>query len=251
MSLAQFILILFTFSVYQVMLGWKVALLLVFGVGFHEMCHLQMAKRQGIPTGGFYMIPFLGGIALVKGAYKTLWQQSLVVLAGPLGGGLSAIALAGVYALTGNQAIGISSVLLLVFNAFNLLPFSFLDGGQLAETVAYSFGRKIGFGFKVVSTLVALVCLIKMNPIIACMVGVVGGNDIANEFRNLENLKKNRRWLVPDNFLYPPKKLTTKQLVLTIVGHIGTAVLLLGVAMIVMHSIVNLHLDEALDKLKK
>ena len=86
MSLAQFILIIFTFSIYQVLLGWKIALLLVFGIGFHEMCHLWMAKRQGIPTGGFYMIPFLGGVAMIKGRYESLWQQSLVVLAIPLGG---------------------------------------------------------------------------------------------------------------------------------------------------------------------
>ena len=240
MSRKQLISYVVTTILYGFLLGWKWAALLTFGIGFHEMCHIWMARKQGLPTGGFYLIPFMGGVALMTGRYKTLWQQAQVVLAGPLGGGLMACLFCGVYFITGVPVIGAAGILMLLLNVFNLLPMSFMDGGQLMGTITYTVSRKLGLIVKIASSVVAAVVLLWMNPILSLFVVVFGGMEIHQEFRNYQNLKAGRRWLVPDTYLYPPTKLSTKQLIMTISGHLGTAVLLGSVLFITENA---MHMD--------
>src|SRR5512142_2482919 len=86
-----------TFIVYCLLVPWQAALLLVVAVGFHESSHLWAAHKMGLQTKGFYLVPFMGGVAFINGPYRTLGQQAFVVLAGPFGGGLLAAVTAGAW----------------------------------------------------------------------------------------------------------------------------------------------------------
>jgi Zn-dependent protease len=200
----------FTFLIYTSILNWKAALLLLVGVGFHEYSHLWAAKRMHLRTSGFFFIPFMGGVALVSDRYKTYGQQAFVVLLGPVGGGLLAGVTAGAYYLTGYPYLASAAYWMCFLNLFNLLPLSFLDGGQLLDTLTYSTNRTFGMVMHIISTVVAAVVLWFFNYLIAIMVILFGGASIWREITDWN----------------PPKRLTPGQMFLTTAGWSATIFLL-------------------------
>lgn len=218
----------FTFIIYTLLVGWQAALLLIVGVGFHEYSHLWAAKRMGMQTKGFFLLPFMGGVALVEGKYQRLSQQAFVVLAGPMGGGLLALATAGVYAVTGIPFLAAAATWMCYLNLFNLLPLSFMDGGQLMGTITYSINRTLGMVCLVISTAVAVVVLWFFNPFLTGLVLFIGGMSVIMELRNWHYFRTGRTYLCDDSYLNPPARLTTGQLVLTATGWAGTAAVLLA-----------------------
>lgn len=215
---------LLTFIVYSSLLNWKIALLLMFGVGWHEMCHIWAAKFRGLKTGGFYLIPFIGGVSLVKEPYKTRWDQAIVVLAGPLGGGLMGALFAGASIVFHSAPLAAASVWMLFLNVFNLLPISFMDGGQIMGTFTYSISRLVGLVCKGASLALGLGLLYFMHVGgLLIFIGFFGGMEVYQEWKNYSLLKSGKDFLVPDAYLYQPKKLTTKQVVITASAYAVTA----------------------------
>lgn len=221
----------FTYVIYTLLVGWKAALLLVVGVGFHEYSHLWAAKRMGMATKGFFLVPFMGGVALVADKYKTYAQQAFVVLAGPVGGGLLALATAGVYVLTGIPFLAAAAVWMCYLNLFNLLPLSFMDGGQLLGTVTYSLNKTFGVVCHVISTLVAVVVIWFFNPVIAVVIALFGGFGVVSEIRNWYNFRQGKTFLCSEEYLNPPTALTRSQMAFTVGGWTLTAATLMGVMM--------------------
>jgi hypothetical protein len=185
---------------------------------------------MGLQTKGFYLVPFLGGVALVADRYKTYGQQAFVVLAGPVGGGLLALVTAGTYYITGIPFLAAAAAWMCYLNIFNLFPLSFLDGGQLMTTITYSLNRTVGVVLYTLSSVIATFILWRFNPALSIMVGVLGGMSVASEIRNLMAWRRGDTWLCSDSWLNPPKALTKKQMLLTVLGWAATAVLL-GFAM--------------------
>ncbi len=217
---------LFTFTIYTLLVGWQAALLLIVGVGFHEYSHLWAAKRMGMPTKGFFLVPFMGGVALVEGKYQRLSQQAFVVLAGPMGGGLLALITAGAYAVTGITFLAAAATWMCYLNLFNLLPLSFMDGGQLMGTITYSINRTLGMVCHVASTAIAVVALWFFNPVIMVLVLLFGGAGVIMELRNWHYFRTERSYMCDDAYLNPPARLTLGQMALTVAGWIGTAAIL-------------------------
>src|SRR5271165_5901690 len=107
-----------TFLVYTVLIGWQPALLLIIAIGFHESCHLWAAKKMKLRTRGFYLMPFIGGVAIVNDRYKRLSQQAFVVLMGPVGGGaLAAITYVG-YVMTHLLWLKSAALMMVIINLF-------------------------------------------------------------------------------------------------------------------------------------
>lgn len=198
-------------------------------IGFHESCHLWAARRVGLQTKGFYMLPFMGGVALVADRYKTLAQQAFVVLAGPVGGGLLALVTVLLYHLTGWPIVAAAAAWMLLVNAFNLLPLAFLDGGQLLDTITYSIGRTIGMVFKIASNIVAPIVIFFFNPAVALLVIFTGFGTIVREYHNWKHYKDKDYKLCDDNYLHPPQKLSVNNMILTLSVWIVSAILLLVV----------------------
>ena len=199
-------------------------------IGFHESCHLWAAKSQKLQTRGFYIFPFMGGVALVADTYKTLAQQAIVVLAGPIGGGLLALLTAVLYYFTSVPLIAAAASWMLLINVLNLLPLSCLDGGQLLDTITYSINRTVGMVFKITSNIVApIVMLIFFNPMIAIIIGFLGYAVSLKEFKNWKHYKNKEYELCDHNYLYPPKKLSVKNIVLVAATWVVAAVVMLTV----------------------
>lgn len=208
--------VILTFVVYAFLLSWKSAILMVIGVGFHEYSHLFAARKLGLKTKGFYLMPFLGGVAFINDRYLSLRQNAIVSLAGPLGGGLLALVCAIVYWSSGVQFFGEAAVWMAILNGFNLLPLSFLDGGQVMGTITYSINRTLGFYCLAISTAIAVVLLVYLNPFLAGLIGFLGGLQVYVEYKNLTNYKQGNLSMCTESYLNPPKALSRMEMAVVI-----------------------------------
>ena len=204
-----------TFIIYNLVVGWHMALLVMVSVGFHELCHLMAARKLGLKTGGFYFLPFIGGISIV-GKYQKLSQQAKVVLAGPMGGGALACLTYLLYLMTGShyQFLGFSAFCMAALNLFNLLPLSMMDGGQLMNTISYSINRKAGFYLQLVSTVLAVIIIGYIRPILSIVVGALGFMPLLTEYRNQKNYQ-DKSWLCTEAYLNLPESMSTRQMLKT------------------------------------
>jgi Zn-dependent protease len=231
----QLLSVVFSLLVYAWMFSWQASILIVVAIGFHEASHLWAAKKLGLQTSGFFLMPFLGGVALVRERYKSLGQQAFVVLLGPVGGGLLAVATAVAFLFTGLPFLGAAAAWMCYLNLFNLLPFSFMDGGQLLDTVSYSINRNLGFALRIVSNVAAAIILFKLAPLLAGLVVIFGAISLVKEYNNWKAFRSGNKWECSEDYLNPPKSLTGKQMALTVTGWLVTAgVLSFTMAKIVM-----------------
>lgn len=208
----QILLAFFTFFVYALVFNLKLSIILMAAIGFHECCHLLAAKRMGLKTGGIEFIPFVGALSYVLEKYKTYAQQAFVVLAGPIGGGLFAVITYVIFYITKIPAFGTAAKLMTWINLFNLLPLSFLDGGQVMNTITFSINEKLGIVLKVVSTIVAVIVIWALNPIISVLVFIYGGYDCYKEISSWYYKSKGKSFLVSNNYSFRPGALSTQQI---------------------------------------
>lgn len=207
-TIKQFFWAVLSFVLYTWAFNWMVALMLIIGIGFHEYSHLYAAKKLGLETKGFYLIPFVGGVALVDGKYKSRKDHAIIAIAGPIGGGALALVVAGLYYFTGVQFFGQAAVWMLVINLLNLLPLSFLDGGQLLSTLTYSINRTVGFFVLAASTAIGVVAAYYLSPVIMVIIVLVGYSQVMKEYRNWKAYNAGERYLCDDSYLNPPKNLS-------------------------------------------
>lgn len=120
---------------YTLLWGWPFAALFVAQLFVHEMGHVIELRRQGVKATAPMFIPFLGAVIGMKEMPRDARREAQMAIAGPIAGGLAALALA----LLGWQ---LHSDLLLaaattgfLLNAFNLLPLTPLDGGRIVAAI--------------------------------------------------------------------------------------------------------------------
>ncbi|MGQ9558165.1 MAG: site-2 protease family protein [Desulfurispora sp.] len=131
-----FISMLSTVVVYALFWGWKFALGFVLLILVHENGHMLVARREGLPVSNPVFIPFVGAFINLKEMPRDARQEAAIGLGGPLLGGLASLVCLGVFALGGGSywlALGYTGCFL---NLFNLVPFSFLDGGRIATAIS-------------------------------------------------------------------------------------------------------------------
>lgn len=207
--------ILATFFLYQFLVGWRLALTLVVGIVWHEMSHILAAKKMKLGTNGMILIPFIGGVSFIDGPYKSSAQQAFVVLAGPVGGAVSAFIIYGVYLLTGTSFFATASYILCILNLFNLLPLGgVLDGGQLMNSISYSINRKVGFFLQLISTIIAIILIWRINPIMSVFIIFLGVPPLLTEYRNQKNYQ-DKSWLCTEAYLNLPESMSTRQMLKT------------------------------------
>ena len=223
----QLLSILLCFAVYSTFINWKVSLLLIVSVAFHEQSHLWAAKHLKLRTNLFYMIPFVGGVALINDRYKRYSQQAFVAIMGPVGGTVLALTTSLAWYLTGWQVLAPAAFYMSLMNLFNLAPLAMLDGGQLLDTITYSFNRTLGLVVHIVSTAVAIVLITwKGNMTIGILIAVFGIPQIITEVNNWRAYRAGTFYLCTQNYLFPPRKSSWKEILLT-VGAWATTVFVL------------------------
>ncbi|MGA3170473.1 MAG: site-2 protease family protein [Chthoniobacteraceae bacterium] len=116
--------------------GWPFAAGFIVLLFIHESGHLIAARLMGLKVGLPVFIPFMGAMIALKEAPRNAWIESVVGVGGPLVGSMGAIAMAGLYFVTGNRlflALGYFGCFL---NLFNLIPIVPLDGGRIVSAIS-------------------------------------------------------------------------------------------------------------------
>lgn len=122
---------------WSILFTWQFALVLIAVLVVHEYGHVWAMKRLGMKTKGFYLIPFVGGVAIGDKA-KTHWQQVYIAMMGPCFGLVMSIAFYLLYLITDSHYIGLLASVSALINIFNLLPVLPLDGGQVVKSIVFS-----------------------------------------------------------------------------------------------------------------
>lgn len=122
---------------YSIIFSWQFALALIMVLCFHEYGHVWAMKRSGIKTKGFYLIPFVGGMAIGERA-SSHWQNVFISMMGPCFGLAMSAVFYIAYLITDNHFIGLVASISALLNMFNLLPVLPLDGGQTIKAMVFS-----------------------------------------------------------------------------------------------------------------
>ncbi len=127
-----------SFASYSVFYSWQFALGIMWAIGIHELGHVWAMRKTGMPTPGFYFVPFFGGAAIGERAVSE-HQDVFITGMGPSWGLLAALPPAGLYLLTGTPFWAVLCGFIGLITLFNLLPIYPLDGGRLTNSIAVSF----------------------------------------------------------------------------------------------------------------
>ncbi|MFI5384799.1 MAG: site-2 protease family protein [Fimbriimonadales bacterium] len=123
--------------VYAQIFGWKFAVGFVLCILVHEMGHVFMAWRQGLPVSAPIFIPYFGALIMLKQMPRTAWIDAVVGIGGPLFGTLAGLACWGLFSATGNYLfLGLAFVAFFM-NLFNLTPMYPLDGGRIVGAISH------------------------------------------------------------------------------------------------------------------
>jgi Zn-dependent protease len=119
-----------SFGLYWSMYGWSLAGGLIASIYLHEMGHVFVLRRMGVPVTAPMFIPGFGAMVRTQGQYLTPREMARVGLAGPMWG-LGAAAAAALPGL----AWSLPAFLLIAklgawLNLFNLTPVWALDGAR-------------------------------------------------------------------------------------------------------------------------
>jgi Zn-dependent protease len=123
--------------------GWQEALLVSLIVLLHELGHAAAMRLVGITVQGIYFIPFFGGAAIPKTAYRRQGQLGFVALMGPGFSLVPTLALVGIYYATGETWLLHAAFMFALINGLNLLPVYPLDGGLILNSLLSSLNRQL------------------------------------------------------------------------------------------------------------
>jgi len=156
--------------------GWPFAVGFVLLIFVHEMGHVIVLRREGIPAGAPVFIPFLGAFIAMKGRPRDAYVEAKVAIGGPVTGSLAAWAvLAAGFAFDRPFLVTLGHTGILL-NLFNLIPVSPLDGGRIAGV----FTR----GFWLAGYALGVVALVVTRSPILFLVLVVGLLTLWQRWRN-------------------------------------------------------------------
>jgi Zn-dependent protease len=210
-----------TFAVYASIIPWPAALILMGGIAFHEYGHLWAGKKLGFQSQGFYFIPFVGGLSITAGTVRRYTQKAFIAIMGPVWGAALALATYLLYLKTGNNFIGGAALWMTFINLFNLAPLSFLDGGQILESIVYSINETFALVVMSLSTLVAVPLLWHFNPMLGMMVGFFG---FQMQYKAYQDWKFRKSMGAAAYYANPlPKAMDWKQIAFTLVCYVGLA----------------------------
>jgi Zn-dependent protease len=148
-----------TLALFALALRWtftpSLGLVLIAALAFHEGGHLLGMRLYGHKDTQLLFLPFLGGVAVARDRLILApWKHLVILFLGPLPGIFLGLAL-----LLWAPASPVpefareAAVLVLVFNAFNLLPILPLDGGQIMDVALVSRFPRLRVAFLLLSGL--------------------------------------------------------------------------------------------------
>jgi Zn-dependent protease len=132
-----------TALIYAQLFGWAFGVGIVLLILIHESGHVVVARVMGMPVTLPVMIPFLGAFVSMKQQPKTVAQESIMAIGGPVLGSIAAGLCYLVYLANPNSSTGQLFRALAYFgfliNLFNLIPLTPLDGGRVTSLLSKWF----------------------------------------------------------------------------------------------------------------
>jgi Zn-dependent protease len=132
-----------TALLYAQVFGWAFGVGLVLLILIHESGHVLVARMMGLPVTLPVMIPFLGAFVQMKQAPRSVAQESLMAIGGPVVGSIAAALCYVGYVMepashAGQLLLGLAYFGFLI-NLFNLVPVTPLDGGRVLSLLSKWF----------------------------------------------------------------------------------------------------------------
>ena len=119
-----------SFGVYWSLWGWQFAAGFVLSIYIHEMGHIAMLRRLGIPCTAPMFIPGFGALIRLRANLPTAREEALVGLAGPMWGLGAAVAAFALSRALGSPMFAAIAQIGAIINLFNLTPVWQLDGSH-------------------------------------------------------------------------------------------------------------------------
>lgn len=132
-----------TALIYAQLFGWAFGVGIVLLILVHESGHVVVGRAMGMPVTLPVMIPFLGAFVNVKQQPRTVAQESVMAISGPILGTVAAGLCYLGYLATPDSSTGQLLRALAYFgfliNLFNLIPVTPLDGGRVLSVLSKWF----------------------------------------------------------------------------------------------------------------
>jgi Zn-dependent protease len=170
---------------YGWLFSWPFAVLIVLSLVIHEYGHVRAMKAVGIPTRGFYLIPFVGGAAVPERAFHSRLEEQFVAMAGPAFGLAQAAFFCLVYKLTDHPLAAVIAAWVALLNLINLLPISPLDGGRIVKSIAFSVHSMMGMIFLCLGLAGGLALMVYLDSKFMAVILLLAAFDLFLEQRNL------------------------------------------------------------------
>lgn len=144
---------------YSWLFSWQFAVIVIFSLVIHEYGHVWAMRAVGIPTRGFYLIPFVGGAAVPERAFASRLEEHFVAISGPVFGLAQAVFLYGLFVTFGHPFLGAVAAWIAVLNLFNMIPITPLDGGRIVKSATMSVGSRLGMTVLMLGIFAAIVLM--------------------------------------------------------------------------------------------
>lgn len=132
-----------TALLYAQLFGWAFGVGIVLLILVHESGHVVVARVMGLPVTLPVMIPFLGAFVSMKQQPRSVAQESVMAIGGPILGSLAAgLCYLGYLAMPSSSAGQLLRALAyfgFLINLFNLVPVTPLDGGRVLSLLSKWF----------------------------------------------------------------------------------------------------------------
>jgi Zn-dependent protease len=122
--------------VYALLYGWWFAVGFVVCIFVHELGHVFMAWRLGVPASAPIFIPGMGALILQKRAARSAWDQALIGIGGPAAGTVAGLVCLYIHQITGSPLMLALAYTSFFLNLFNLAPVVPLDGGWITGAIS-------------------------------------------------------------------------------------------------------------------
>ncbi|HRO45521.1 site-2 protease family protein [Agriterribacter sp.] len=164
----------------------------------HEAGHFIAMKSFGYKDVQMFFVPFVGAFVSGEPRVVSRRQRIITLLAGPVPGMLIGLVFFLIFLQNQQPVYYQLSFVLVMLNAFNLLPVTPLDGGQLLENIFFRAGEKIQLAFLIVSALLLFyLALYTRNYLIVFIVWI-----IVIRYRSISTISRVRDTLDKESLSY-------------------------------------------------
>ena len=132
-----------TALLYAQLFGWAFGVGIVLLILIHESGHVMVARLMGLPVTLPILIPFLGAFVSMKQQPRTVAQESVMAIGGPIlgsiGAGLCYVGYLAMPDTATGQLLRALAYFGFLINLFNLVPVTPLDGGRVLSLLSKWF----------------------------------------------------------------------------------------------------------------